>query len=451
MKNRWILFLVPFLLTCTNRNGIDTLKSFAPTPPMGWNSWDCYGTTVTEDEVKANADYMAKHLAAHGWRYIVVDIQWYEPNAKAHGYRQFALLDMDRFGRLIPSVNRFPSSAGGKGFKPLADYMHGLGLKFGIHIMRGIPRQAVAQNLPIKNSGYHARDIADTLSVCPWNTDMYGLRADTPGGQAYYNSILELYNEWGVDYIKADDMTAFSKKPADQNRLDDIKMLSTAIRQTKRPIVLSLSPGPASPDQAVFLRQHAQLWRISDDFWDRWEDILQQFDYMQAWQDHIGPDTWPDADMLPLGKIGIRAERGENRSTRFTRDEQITLMSLWAIFRSPLIFGGNLPDNDDFTLSLLTNDEVLAVNQASEENRQVYNTKGIIAWTALAAGSKSVYLGVFNTTDSDSNVVLDQHQLSLKQNRYRVRDLWLGKEITAFKDSLTLNISKHGARLLKLY
>jgi hypothetical protein len=418
---------------------------------MGWNSWDCFGTTVTEAEVKANADYMAKHLAEHGWRYIVVDIQWYEPNAKAHGYRPFAQLDMDSYGRLIPSVNRFPSAVGGKGFKPLADYIHSLGLKFGIHIMRGIPRQAVAQNAPVKNSGFHARDIADTTSVCPWNTDMFGLRADTPGGQAYYNSILEMYNEWGVDYIKADDMTAFSNKPADENRLNDIRMLATAIRRYKRPIVLSLSPGPASPSQAAFLQEHAQLWRISDDFWDKWQDILQQFDFMQAWQSHIGPDTWPDADMLPLGKIGIRAERGENRSTRFTLDEQITLVSLWSIFRSPLMFGGNLPDNDAVTLSLITNDEVLAVNQASRNNRQVYNNKGIVAWTANAVGGGNVYLGVFNTTDSDSTIVLGQKQLDLQQNKYRVRDLWARKEIAAFQDSITLSINKHGARLLKLY
>lgn len=96
----------------------------AQSPPMGWNSWDSFGTTVTEDEVKANADYMAKHLAGHGWQYIVVDIQWAEQNPKTHGYQPVAQLAMDDFGRLIPAPNRFPSSAGGKGFKPL----HGLWL-----------------------------------------------------------------------------------------------------------------------------------------------------------------------------------------------------------------------------------------------------------------------------------------------------------------------------------
>src|ERR1017187_8800274 len=120
----------------------------AGSPRMGWNSWDCYGTSVTEAQVKANADYMSKNLLSHGWQYIVVVIQWSEPNARAGGYNAEAHLDMDQYGRLIPAVNRFPSSADGKGFKPLADYIHSLGLKFGIHIMRGIPRQAVAGNTP---------------------------------------------------------------------------------------------------------------------------------------------------------------------------------------------------------------------------------------------------------------------------------------------------------------
>src|SRR5579862_4395461 len=102
--------------------GARPADAVADTPPMGWNSWDCFGTTVTEAEVKANADYMAKHLRAHGWRYVVVDIQWSEPNAKAHGYRPDARLTMDEYGRLIPAVNRFPSSAGGRGFRPQADY-----------------------------------------------------------------------------------------------------------------------------------------------------------------------------------------------------------------------------------------------------------------------------------------------------------------------------------------
>ncbi len=211
-------------------------NELVPTPPMGWNSWDCYGPTVREDEVKANADYMAEHLARYGWNYVVVDIQWYEPNAKAGGYRPNAELLMDDYGRLMPAPNRFPSAANGAGFKPLADHVHNLGLKFGIHIMRGIPRQAVRANVPIMNTSYRAQDVADTNSVCPWNDDMYGLDLSKPGAQAYYDSLVALYVQWEVDYIKADDMLY-------PYRTEEIEALHRAISNANRPIALSLSPG----------------------------------------------------------------------------------------------------------------------------------------------------------------------------------------------------------------
>lgn len=447
-----ILILSAFILfSCKSENQKIENEAIAPTPPMGWNSWDCFGTTVTEDEVKDNADYMSKYLLKHGWQYIVVDIQWYEPNAKAHGYRKNAELDMDEYGRLIPAVNRFPSSANGKGFKPLADYIHNLGLKMGIHIMRGIPRQAVRQNTIIKNSEFYARDIADTNSICPWNTDMYGVKVNSVGGQHYYNSIIDLYNEWGIDFIKADDMTAFNGNQADKNRLSDITMLSNAIKNHDRNIVLSLSPGPASLNQVDFLKAHAQMWRISDDFWDRWKDIVKQFNYMREWQKYIDSNTWPDADMLPLGKIGIRAERGNSRTTRFTKNEQYTLISLWSIFRSPLMFGGNLPDNDEFTLSLITNDEVLAVNQNSQDNHEIYNNDGIIVWSANKPESSNIYLAIFNRTESDTTVDLGYNELKLKKNEYSIRDLWMKKEIGNFNKTININIIKHGARLLELH
>src|SRR5580698_2770910 len=203
-------------------------SSPAPTPPMGWNSWDSYGTTVREAQVQANADWMAENLAKYGWKYIVVDIQWYEPNAQGHDYKPGARLTMDEFGRLMPAVNRFPSSANGAGFKPLADYVHGKGLKFGIHIMRGIPWQAVERNLPIKGTAYHAADIADKDNACRWNPDMWGVDTTKPGAQAYYDSIAELYAAWGVDFIKADDMGSHLYQP-------EIHALSVALKKTGRP------------------------------------------------------------------------------------------------------------------------------------------------------------------------------------------------------------------------
>ncbi len=414
---------------------------------MGWNSWDSFGTTVTEAEVKANADYMAKHLESHGWQYVVVDIQWSEPNAKAHGYRPNADLAMDGYGRLIPAPNRFPSSAGGKGFKPLADYVHGLGLKFGIHIMRGIPRRAVDAGLPIHKTASKASDVANTASICPWNTDMYGVDMTKPGGRDYYDSIVELYASWGVDFIKADDM--FGRGPLGDHS-DEIGVLSEAIRKAGRPIVLSLSPGTRDDSRGEFLAARAQMWRISDDFWDRWIDLKNQFPRLDRWSVHAGPGHWPDADMLPLGKIGIRAERGDPRMSRLTRDEQITLMTLWSIARSPLMFGGNLPDNDEFTLSLLTNDEVLAANQKGSAHRQLFAKGTQVAWVADAPGPRAKYVAVFNLGDAgDEQVRIDWTDVGLGGTCV-VRDLWARKDIGRFDTGSTFQVKPHGAMFYRL-
>jgi alpha-galactosidase len=174
----------------------------AVTPPMGWNSWDSYGTTITEAEYKANAEWMAGHLKPYGWQYAVVDEGWYIQNPESGGKPawQFSL---DAEGRFLPAPNRFPSAANNAGFKPLADYMHSLGLKFGFHIIRGIPREAVAKNLPIAGSSYHAADAADQSDTCFWNPDTYGLK-NNPAAQAYYDSLARLYAGWGLDFIKVD-------------------------------------------------------------------------------------------------------------------------------------------------------------------------------------------------------------------------------------------------------
>lgn len=418
-------------------------RRLAPTPPMGWNSWDAYGTTVTEREVKANADYMARHLARYGWRYVVVDIQWYEPNAKAHGYRENAELVLDEWGRLLPAPNRFPSAAGGRGFKPLADYVHSKGLKFGIHIMRGIPRQAVKENLPVRGTRVRAGDAADRTSTCPWNSDMYGVDVSRAGGQAYYDSVVALYARWGVDYIKADDMG----RPF---HAEEVAALSRAIKKSGRPIVLSLSPGAADVTRAGEYQAHAQLWRISDDFWDRWKDLKQQFEFCRRWAPYVGPGSWPDADMLPLGRIGLRAERGDARQTHFTRDEQYTLMTLWSIFRSPLMFGGDLPSNDAFTLSLMTNGEVLAVNQRSAGNRELFARGNHVAWAADAPGTGDKYLAVFNLDDeAAAEIKIEWRELGLGGS-CSVRDLWAKRDVGVYSDGFAPRVNPHGAALYRL-
>lgn len=414
----------------------------AQTPPMGWNSWDCYGTTVTEAEVRANADYMAKHLASHGWHYVVVDIQWSEQAPKSHGYRPNADLAMDANGRLIPAPNRFPSSAKGAGFKPLADYVHSLGLGFGIHIMRGIPRRAVEANLPVAGAKIHAADIADRHSICPWNSDMYGVDMSRPEAQSYYDSIVALYAGWGVDYIKADDIA----RPAHR---EEIAALHRAIQRSGRPIVLSLSPGPSAVEDLAFFRENANLWRISDDFWDDWKSLRLNFILMSIWGGAQRPGAWPDADMLPLGRIGIRAERGNDRMTRFTRDEQRTLISLWSIAQSPLMFGGDLPSNDDWTLSLLTNDEVLAVDQHGERGRPVAESGPNVVWAA-GAGKDASYVAVFNVGDNrPANVRVDWRTLKVP-SKCRLRDLWEHKDIGTFDEGYSFQVAPHASGLYKV-
>lgn len=409
---------------------------------MGWNSWDAYGTTVTETEVKANADYMAKHLKRFGWEYIVVDIQWSDPDAKAHGYRPNAELAIDRYGRLIPAGNRFPSSAGGKGFKPLADYIHGLGLKFGIHIMRGIPRQAVQANLPVLGTDVNAAAIADPHSVCPWNSDMYGVDTSRRGGPEYYDSIVKLYAGWGVDYIKADDIA----RPVHRG---EIAALHRAIGKTGRPIVLSLSPGPATIKDLAFLQENANLWRISDDFWDDWQSLKQMFLLLSVWGGTGRPGAWPDADMLPLGKIGLRAERGNARMTRFTPDEARTVMSLWSIAQSPLMFGGDLPSNDDFTLSLIANEEVLAVNQRGLHGYPFWQSGGQVAWVADTEVAGVKYLGVFNTEDRPREIRVDWETLKLPA-RCILRDLWQHKDVGKIDGGYKFAVAPHASGLYRV-
>ena len=412
---------------------------FAQTPPMGWNSWDCYGASVTEAEVIAHADFMAEHLKAYGWEYVVVDIQWSEPEAKSTRYNDFCPLCMDDYSRLIPAENRFSSAKDGAGFKKLGDYLHQKGLKFGIHIMRGIPRQAVHQNTPIKGTDKRARDIAMN-SICPWNSDMYGVDVSLPEGQLYYDSLLELYASWGVDFIKVDDI-GDSKIYGDAHKAE-IKAIRRAIDRSGREIVLSLSPGPAALKNGSFFQNHANMWRLTDDFWDHWDALYAMFDRAAEWAPFVRPGNWPDCDMLPLGHIGIRAVDGGGGDswTRFTEDEQYLLMSLWTIFQSPLMFGGTLPDIDPFTLRLLTNTEVLEMYRRIHTKKEFYRDQEWIIWEALS--DTAVYYAIFNVSDQTQTIPKSiAALLPIKSGT----ELWQQKEQTI----ADAEVPTHGVLLLK--
>jgi alpha-galactosidase len=396
MKKKAVQVIVALMIVAfaSNAQTNQPYWQFAPKPPLGWNSWDIFGTTVTEQQIKEQADAMAIHLLPSGYNYLTVDIQWYEPESETHAYNPHATLTMDDYGRLTPGLKKFPSAANGNGFKPLADYVHSKGLKFGIHIMRGIPKQAVEKNLPVFGTNVRAQDIAITSSTCPWNPDMYGVDATKPEGQAYYNSIVQMYADWGVDFIKCDDIS----RPYDKIQQAEIEALRKAIDKTGRPIILSLSPGATPVSAGEHVMNHANMWRITDDFWDQWGLLHAMFERLDAWTPFRGPGHFPDADMLPLGIIDF------NRPTKFTKDEQYTLMSLWAIGRSPLIFGGDMTKLDDLTKELLTNPEMLKVNQESTNNRQLSNDKNLIVWTADVPNSKDKYVALFNAQSKGDNI-----------------------------------------------
>lgn len=423
-------------------------KCWAKTPPCGWNSWDCFGAGVNEEQLIANADYMAKHLKQYGWEYIVCDIQWYEPKACSNDYNNFAELCCDEYGRLIPAQNRFPSSKGGKGFKPIADYIHSLGLKFGIHIMRGIPRQAVHADVPIKDSEYTARQVAHHFSICSWNTDMYGMK-NCDGAQDYYNSIIKMYADWGVDYIKCDDIavTEFRKWDNPYSADYEIEMLRNAIDSCGREIVLSLSPGPALRDKAEHLKANANMWRLTGDFWDLWEHLYAMFNKCEEWQGVRGVGSYPDCDMLPIGRISklCSYHGAQNRMSNFTHDEHYTLMTLWGIFGSPLMIGGNMPENDDFTLSLLNNAEYMNMHRTVKNSRMLSrneeNGKGYIIWDGENENNR--FVALFNTDEKPITINTAEKINIFVDGSY---DIW--QKCTVCENSIT--VQPHGARLLKL-
>ncbi len=430
-------------------------NDFALTPPMGWNSYDYYDTTVNEAQIKANADYMAAHLKEFGWEYIVVDIEWYSNDAGTmrdrFQYIPFGDVEMDAYGRLQPAPERFPSSAGGKGFGPLAGYVHSLGLKFGIHIMRGIPRKAAHEHCPVLGAEETADMVADPSSICIWNPDMYGVR-NTKDGQAYYDSLLAMYAEWGVDYIKCDDICdsrLYRTEPF--SGWEEIRMLHNAIEKCGRPIVLSLSPGPAQIDHAWDYCKYANMWRITDDFWDVWNLLKAMFARCELWQDHVREGCFPDCDMLPIGKLGKGF--GHEWETRFTKEEQKTMMTLWCMFRSPIMIGAELTLLDDWTLSLLTNKEVLDLMKEECRGMQLIRTDKKVIWKNKNMSSGKVCVALFNISDEDALISVnlteleEDYESGENKNLY---ELWDKQKSSTADGRIEADVSAHGVKVYRV-
>jgi hypothetical protein len=449
----------------------------AATPPMGWNSWDSYGLTITEEQFRANAKVEANELKSSGWNYAVIDEGWFFKNPEDRPKPELLQYQIDANGRYIPVPARFPSAGtespapsgsigetagtpaytlhatiGDASFKPLADWVHSQGLKFGIHIVRGIPRASVERNLPIANSIFHATDAADTTDACPWDPTNWGVK-NNAAGQAWYDSLLSQYAGWGVDLIKVDCIASHPYK------IEEIRMIRRAIDKTGRPMVLSLSPGPTSLDNAAEVGSFAQMWRISDDFWDLWssnsssafpQSLTGQFANTAAWAQYAKPGNWPDADMLPIGELRPVPGDGAPRTTRLTPTEQQTMLTLWAMARSPLILGANLTLLDDATYKLLTNADLIRIDQTATRSGQVLHDEDIIVWTAdLPADSPdgTIALALFNI--GESQVVLDSsfEAYNLEAATYRVKDVWTGKTLNKVTSIESLALEPHACVL----
>lgn len=412
-------------------------NDYAPLPPMGWNSYDYYDTTVNEEQVKANAAYQAAHLKDAGYKYVVVDIEWYAKKAGSqrdkYQYIPYSELAIDEYSRLQPDPERFPSSADGTGFRHLADYVHSLGLKFGIHIMRGIPRIAAHTHMAVKGTKATANMIADPSSICGWNPDMYGVRKGEDG-QAYYDSLLAMYAEWGVDFIKCDDICNTNIYPHNPySARHEIEMLAKAIKKCGRDVVLSLSPGPALIEQAWHYENNANMWRITDDFWDKWDLLKNMFERCELWQNQVSRGNYPDCDMLPVGKLGKGF--GEERDTNFTKDEQRTMMTLWCLFGSPLMIGAELTKLDEWTLGLLTNQKVLSMLTPDCKPHQIARDDEHAVWSAHNEKTGETYAALFNLSEATETVSVkadqilgtDGSSLYAADAVLSLEELWTGK------------------------
>ena len=418
---------------------------------MGWNSYDAYHQYITEDQFRQCVDSLALKLKPYGYEYAVIDFRWYIRDFNQGSRDVSRDSHIDRYGRAIPSPERYPSSANGQGFKAIADYVHSRGMKFGIHIMRGIPRTACEEDTPILGTGFTARDCAEPYDSCHnWNDDMWGVNHNE-AGQAYYNSIFNLYAEWGVDYIKADDMMVppYHKK--------EIEMMRKAIDQCGRPMVLSLSCGESQLSFAPHLVENANMFRISIDIWDKWSDVKRLIELAHYWSPFIGEGTWPDADMVPIGILKLNDDDftgSPGRRTRLSEDEQYTMLNIWAMMRSPIMWGGDPISSSDEDYAKMSNTEWLDVIRSSRNNRQIYQGYGrgqaYNVWFADIEGSEEKYFALFNISDTEQEARFSFEYEYLRGESYMVRDLWQHRDLGTYSSFFATTLPAHASGLYKL-
>lgn len=439
----------------------------AQTPPMGWNSFDSYGVYLHHDAALANLEAFAEKLKPHGYEYFVIDAGWFGEFQLKEGTiypaeKHAKQLNINEYGLLQPSKTYFPN-----GLKPIIDRCHELGIKFGIHLMRGIPRVAVEKNTKVKGTKYTARDVADTSSICLWNDQNYGIDMSKPGAQEFYNSLINQMADWGVDFLKYDDLVPFP---------EEIEGIANAIEQSGRPIVLSLSPGGKVDPNALKSFKRANMLRVTHDIWDDQKGLDQCFDAWRKWQGKEEPNFWIDMDMIPFGKLQLMspkpegvegteskveleekiksgeltnvellAGKGWTRQSEFSKDQMYTFITLRALSASPLMMGGDLPTLDDFSLNLITNPTVIECNQNGVMGSLVYENGDTEVWKILKTGTKEGWIGIFNRSKDSKTVSLKNSDLKLKGKSYKFYDVWGEKEV----DNLFFKINGNGVVFLK--
>ncbi len=452
-KSLCIVFVVFSLVSC-NQQQQPNLAELAPTPPMGWNSFDSYGVYLYEEAAFENLEAFAEKLAPHGYEYFVIDAGWFGEYKLQKGSRfsaeKFARdVAINKYGILQPSHVYFPN-----GFKPLIDRCHELGLKFGLHLMRGIPREAYRENTPIEGTPYFARDIADVADTCHWNNQNYGVNMDAPGAQEFYNSVVNEIASWGVDFIKYDDIIPHP---------DEVEAVAKAVQQCDRPIVLSLSPGSDIDIANIDFFKKANMVRITHDIWDDQDGIDECFAAWRKWGGLEEPGFWIDMDMIPFGQLQLMSpphpdpsktiwEKGDpplcgegvQRWCRLSKAQMITFITMRALAASPLMMGGDLPSLDEFSLKLLTNKEMIECNQNGVMGELVYDQNSIEIWQAPEKETQNGWIGIFNRSEKPSTFQLSPEMVGLNAD-YAINNIWADNVVALPND---FQIEPNGAVFL---
>jgi hypothetical protein len=429
--------LLPAFVSCSIAlTGVFTFSTFVPKevsassynelgdrPFMGWSSWSSIRRNPTEEKIKAAADVLAAKFKSHGYQYVNLD--------------DYYMLDwrtnVDKYGRWAVDPKKFPN-----GMKALGDYIHSKDLKFGYYVTLGIPKAAVDQNTPIEGTPYHAKDIVDFSKGEKKNFNyekMYAIDFTKPGAQEFIDSWAKLFASYGIDYLKIDGVR--------NQDIADVEAWAKALKKTGRPIHVELSNNLDIKHIDTW-KSLSNGWRTDHDveaygtpYLASWKKVVRRFDDVAQWQPHAGPGGWNDLDSLNVAN---------GSKDGLTKDEKISYVSLWAIAASQFVIGNDLTSLDDFGISLLTNDEILGVNQSGVAGKRLYKTSDSqVFYQSLPDGSYNIAL--FNTSKSNTDVTVKWKDLGIQGSAF-VRDLWSHQDLGSMEGGFIASIPTHGSRMI---